>query len=125
MGETGKAFRHLQGASLMLQLFSNPHLYLTPGGRALLEWYWNLEDCCTIYLSRKPFLPVRWRYEVIKMRRKLFLIEYTSLSPENKISRFFDELWQEMWFMVPYLAEALTTLIALKHQRGTQLTETL
>src|SRR5690348_4686938 len=109
----------------MLQLFSNPQLYSTPVGRTLLEWYWNLEDACTLGLYRKPLLPVRWRHKVIKMRREVSLIEYPSLSPENRISRLLDDLWQETWFMVPYLADAVTTLVALKDLRGTKRTESL
>ena len=86
----------------------------------MLEWYWNLEDHCTLVLSRKPLLPLRWRREALTIRRDLARIELPLLSPDARKSRYLDDMWQEVWSLCPLVADAITIVLSLSKLRPKQ-----
>ena len=87
----------------------------------MLEWYWNLEDHCTLVLCRKPPLPLRWRREALRIRRDLARIELPFLlSPEARKARYLDDMWQEVWSICPLVADAITIVLSLSKLRGKQ-----
>jgi hypothetical protein len=109
-----------------MEHFSHPAQQCsTTLGRCLLEWYWNLEDHCSLVLVHKGHLSSRWRAEALRVRRELARIEYPLLAEDQRMPRLLDDLWQETWTLVPIFADVLNTIPQLRFLKEGFLLEAL
>ena len=109
-----------------MEHFSDPvQQCSTTLGRCLLDWYWNLEDHCSLVLVRKGRLSSQWRAEALRVRRELAQIEYPLLTEDQRKPRLLDGLWQETWALVPVFADVLNTIPRLRFLKEGFLLETL
>jgi hypothetical protein len=114
-----KCFQHVQGAAKILQHFSSPFRQCsTIFGRSLLEWYCSLEGHCCLYLGYRTPLPKEWRRENVRVRKELAELEYPNLTSDERKRRVIDDLYQEIWEIVPHLADVLATTPCLKDLTG-------
>ena len=114
-----KCLRHLTGVAHLLQRFSDPVTQCSsPTRRTTLEWYCNLEDYCCFVTATPQLLPVTWRQENVRQRQQLAHLEYPRLSGIERKARLLDDLWAQLWELLPQMAKVLTTLPRLKTLDG-------
>ena len=102
-----------------MQKFSDPvQRCSTVVGRVLLEWYCGVEDYCCFLGAYKTLLPAEWRRENVRIRQILAHEEYPRIPPEERKARLLDDLWPQLWALVPTLGDVLATIPLLKTLEG-------
>jgi hypothetical protein len=101
-----------------MKTFSDPVRYSsTTIGRTLLGWYCMVEAYCC-FLSAKAFLlPPEWRQQNVLRRQELAHSEYPHLSPEERTPRLLDDLWPQLWTLVPTLNHVVANIPKLNDMK--------
>ena len=95
--------------------FSDPvRLSSTAVGRFLLEWYCICEGFCCMRAAYGMLLPSEWRQENVRIRQKLAIEEYSFLAHKDRKPRLLDDLWAQLWSLIPRLLDVLATIPQLK-----------
>ena len=98
-----------------MQRFSTPVQHCSSAiGRALLEWYCGVEDYCCFLAAYRSLLPVEWRRANVRIRQLLAHEEYPHLPPDEHRPRLLDDLWPQLWALLPALGSVLATIPFLK-----------
>jgi hypothetical protein len=104
-----------------MKTFSNPVLCSsTTVGRTLLGWYCTVEAHCCFLSANEFLLPPEWRQQNVLKRQELAHSEYPHLSPEERKPRLLDDLWPQLWSLVPslnHVAAKIPKLNAMKESR--------
>jgi hypothetical protein len=111
MGDTAKSFKHLTGATNIMETFSCPQKFCsTTRGRSLIEWFCSGEGYCCYMAGYRPLLPLEWRTANITIRRQMAAPEYPILSPVERKSRLLANLWPQHWIFVYRLMEIVSSV---------------
>ena len=89
----------------------------TVTGRALLEWYMQIEDYCCFLGAYKLLLPTEWREENIRIR-KVLAGDYSHIPKEDRKPRILDDVWPQFLAIVPGLSDILYEIPKLKEKEG-------
>jgi hypothetical protein len=104
-----------------MQKFSDPIQHCsTTVGRSLLEWYCGIEDYCCFLGAYRALLPAEWRRENVRIRQLLAHEEYPRITPEERKPRLLDDLWPQLYALVPVLGDVLATVPLLKTLEGSE-----
>src|SRR5271154_4889674 len=87
-------------------------------GRSLLEWFCNFEDYCCFLSAGTVLLPEIWRYENVRIRQSHAELDYPGLSLLDRKARLLDDLWPQLWAMIPQLSYLLARIPPLKSLQG-------
>jgi hypothetical protein len=114
----------LQGAACIILRFSDPvRLCSTAVGRFLLEWYCLCEGYCCLRAAYRRLLPSEWRQENVRTRQKLAIREYAFLAQKDRKPRLLEDLWAQLWGLIPRLLDVLATIPQLKTMKRRQRTD--
>lgn len=76
-------------------------------------------------LAAHSVLPKVWRREDFKMRRRTAVSEYAQFSKDKLKAKILDDLWQEIWLIVPHMADVLATIPQLSTLTGASRAKTI
>src|SRR5208282_1361574 len=104
--------------------FSDPvRLCSTAVGRFLLEWYCMCEGYCCMRAAYGMLLPSEWRQENVRIRQQLAIEEYPFLAPKDRKPRLLEDLWAQLWGLIPRLLDILAIIPRLKTMKSRRRTE--
>ena len=73
---------------------------------------------CCLLLACHTNLPRTWRNEEVRVREYLASIEYPLLSEDRLNARLVDDIFQELWRVVPHIIDTLAAIPQLKTLNG-------
>jgi hypothetical protein len=74
----------------------------------------QFEDYCCMMASFDLLLPRVWRDENVRIRHKLAIVEYPRLADTGRKARILDDVWPELWAIIPPLVDVARKLPKIK-----------
>ena len=83
-----------------------------------------MEDHCCFLGAYKALLPPEYRYENVRIRKAVADKEYPLLAPRKRKARLLDDLWPQLWALVPRLGNVVATIPSLQKMETSERSDT-